>query len=274
MPLLPLASNGDQIYFCIHVDDFTIAASNPDLISDLCDTLKERYTITGSDNLESFLVIHIVKEDERLDLSQPGHIAKCAATAGIDLSSKPCYIPMAPSFNDADQHQSPPAVKKQYATLLGMLIYILRTRPDVAYAVNRLVTRSSAHSQRHRMSSPGRQLFLHHIAPRTGEQLTRPQSTPSNRKTIRLLRCRLPHTCRLQISLRNQVHSRRKHGRLPRQEPKTKKNMVTLSSTEAEVYAATKCTKDIIYFRDILKELGYEQLQPTTLYMDNKNAII
>jgi hypothetical protein len=61
------------------VDDFTIAASNPDLISDLCDTLKERYTITGSDNLESFLVIHIVKEDERLDLSQPGHIAKCAA---------------------------------------------------------------------------------------------------------------------------------------------------------------------------------------------------
>ena len=27
--------------------------------------------------------------------------------------------------------------------LLGMLIYVLRTRPDISYSVNRLVTRSS-----------------------------------------------------------------------------------------------------------------------------------
>ena len=39
-------------------------------------------------------------------------------------------------------HQLP--TKSQYATLLGMLIYVLRTRPDVAYAVNRLATRASS----------------------------------------------------------------------------------------------------------------------------------
>jgi hypothetical protein len=50
--------------------------------------------------------------------------------------------------------------------------------------------------------------------------------------------------------------------------------MVTLSSTETEVYAAIECTKDIIFFRDLLKEIGYEQLVPTTLHVDNKSAIV
>ena len=35
-----------------------------------------------------------------------------------------------------------------------------------------------------------------------------------------------------------------------------KQKMVTLSSTEAEVYAAIECTKDAIFFRDVLSELG------------------
>ena len=52
-----------------------------------------------------------------------------------------------------------------------------------------------------------------------------------------------------------------------------KQKMVTLSSTEAEVYAAIECAKDAIFFRDVLSELGYKQLEPTTLFIDNKSAI-
>jgi hypothetical protein len=132
-----LYPDGRKIYFCIHVDDFAIAASHPSLIVDLCSTLKTKYTITESDNLESFLGIHIVQDNNRLYLSQPGHISKLARTAGITATSKPVYIPMHPSFNDEDQSDSPPANKSEYSTLLGMLIYVLKTRPDVAYAVNR-----------------------------------------------------------------------------------------------------------------------------------------
>jgi hypothetical protein len=52
-----------------------------------------------------------------------------------------------------------------------------------------------------------------------------------------------------------------------------KQTMVTLSSTEAETYAAVEATKDIVYFRSILEELGFPQLQPTPLYVDNKSRI-
>ena len=49
--------------------------------------------------------------------------------------------------------------------------------------------------------------------------------------------------------------------------------MVTLSSTEAELHAACEATKDITYFRAILAELGFPQITPTPLYVDNKSLI-
>jgi hypothetical protein len=52
-------STSEIIMFCIHVDDFAIAASHQHLITALCDDLKQRYVITESDTLESFLGIRI-----------------------------------------------------------------------------------------------------------------------------------------------------------------------------------------------------------------------
>ena len=37
--------------------------------------------------------------------------------------------------------------------------------------------------------------------------------------------------------------------------------------------AAFEATKDIMYFRDVLEELGFKQLHPTPLYIDNKSLI-
>jgi hypothetical protein len=52
-----------------------------------------------------------------------------------------------------------------------------------------------------------------------------------------------------------------------------KQQMVTLSSTESETYSAVEATKDIVYFRGLLKILGFPQALPTPLYVDNKSLI-
>jgi len=52
-----------------------------------------------------------------------------------------------------------------------------------------------------------------------------------------------------------------------------KQKMVTLSSTEAEVYAAVECAKDVVFFREVLEELGFPTSDPSELYVDNKSAI-
>ena len=48
---------------------------------------------------------------------------------------------MRADWNDAEQDAAPLCEGNNYRTLLGMLIFLLRTRPDIAYAVIRLATR-------------------------------------------------------------------------------------------------------------------------------------
>ena len=52
-----------------------------------------------------------------------------------------------------------------------------------------------------------------------------------------------------------------------------KQTTVSTSSTEAETNAAFDAAKYIMFFRDLLKELGYPQLKPTTLWVDNMSLI-
>ena len=49
--------------------------------------------------------------------------------------------------------------------------------------------------------------------------------------------------------------------------------MVTLSSTESEAYSAVEATKDIMYFRNVLAELGFTIDKPSSLRVDNKSLI-
>ena len=54
---------------------------------------------------------------------------------------------------------------------------------------------------------------------------------------------------------------------------RSSQSLLCLSSTEAELYAAVEATKDIVFLRAILEELGFPQLIPTTLYVDNLSMI-
>jgi hypothetical protein len=53
-----------------------------------------------------------------------------------------------------------------------------------------------------------------------------------------------------------------------------KQSNVTLSSTEAENAAAVEATKDILWFRLLLQELGFPQLTPTIMFADNASMIV
>jgi hypothetical protein len=263
-----------KIFFCVHVDDFAIASTHQDLIDELIRSLQQKpYQLTESDNLESFLGIHIVREGERIHLSQPGHIDKMVEAAKIEHIIKPTNIPMQSTFNDLDQDDSPLLPPSSiYPTLLGMLIYVLRTRPDIAYAVNRLATRSSIATEKDLLAIQQVIAYL-----RTTKHLSLTYNTKSerHRKTVARLHAwsdaaYLTHRdskSHSGICFSLGENSGTFHAK------SNKQTTVTLSSTEAELYAACEATKDIVYFRELLNELGYPQLCPTPLYVDNKSLI-
>jgi len=52
-----------------------------------------------------------------------------------------------------------------------------------------------------------------------------------------------------------------------------KQTNVTLSSTEAEHSAAVEAAKEIMWFRQLLAELGFPQLEPTPVFADSASMI-
>ena len=46
-----------------------------------------------------------------------------------------------------------------------------------------------------------------------------------------------------------------------------------MSSTEAEIIAASACALELAHFRTLLNEMGVEQSEPTPLYVDNSGAV-
>jgi hypothetical protein len=269
-----LLPDGRKIIFCVHVDDFAIASTDHQLIDELKDVLRlKKYQLTESDNLENFLGIHIQQEGDNLYLSQPGHIDKMIKEANISHITKPVNIPMQPGFNDAEQDDSPKLPSNsQYPTLLGMLIYVLRTRPDIAYAVNRLATRSSIATEKDLLAL---QQVIAYLRTTRHLELVYNSSCPRQRQTVTRLqawsdaayltdRDSRSHSgvCFSLGDMSGAFHS-----------PSNKQTMVTLSSTETELHWACEATKDITYFRAILAELGFPQITPTPLYVDNKSLI-
>ena len=51
-----------------------------------------------------------------------------------------------------------------------------------------------------------------------------------------------------------------------------RQHCITLSSTDAEVMAASQTATEIFYFQGILRDLGMYQDEPTPLYIDNTGA--
>lgn len=48
---------------------------------------------------------------------------------------------------------------------------------------------------------------------------------------------------------------------------------VSMSSTEAEYFAACLLARELLYFRDVLSDFGYMQVGPTCLLTDNKGVV-
>jgi hypothetical protein len=215
----------------------------------------------------------MIRQDGNLYLSQPGLIAKMVIKAGLPEKIRYFGNPMREDFSDAFQDDAPACSQEDYRSLLGMLIYVLRTRPDVAYAVNRMATRSIGATERDLDAVKRIVAYLRCTA---HLELVYSAQDESQRRTIGELHARSDAAYLCHRDSKSHSGICFTYG-----EPNTgaffssskKQTTVSTSSTEAEANAAFDAAKYIMFFRDLLKELGYPQLEPTTLWVDNMSLI-
>lgn len=125
------------VYMLVYVDDIIVTRSNNWLITRFIDTLATRFSLKEPKDVSYFLGIEATRTSAGLHLMQRKYIIDLLTRMHM-LDAKPVTTPMAANprltLRSGTKMDSP----QEYRTVLGSLQYLSFTRPDIAYAVNRL----------------------------------------------------------------------------------------------------------------------------------------
>ncbi|KAK6119995.1 hypothetical protein DH2020_046235 [Rehmannia glutinosa] len=121
----------------IYVDDVLITGSNLTDIIDVNDYLDRLFTIKDLGPAKYFLGVEIVRTDTGTYLHQRKYILDILTDMGL-LGCKPTHTHFPPGLKLQGQSGSPLPEPDKYRRLVGRLLYLNMTRPDITFSVQQL----------------------------------------------------------------------------------------------------------------------------------------
>ncbi|KAG7559542.1 GAG-pre-integrase domain [Arabidopsis thaliana x Arabidopsis arenosa] len=136
--LLFIHSSGNTItYVLVYVDDILVTGNNPMMVANVLASFADRFSIKDPTDLHYFLGIEVTRSPTGLHLMQRKYITDLLTKYNM-LDAKPVTTPLptTPKLTLTTGDKLPDA--SQYRSVVGSLQYLSFTRPDIAYAINRL----------------------------------------------------------------------------------------------------------------------------------------
>lgn len=126
--------DGMHVIVLLYVDDMIVTGDNTEEISKLRDELAIRFEMKNLGELSHFLGLEVEKGSDGIFVSQKHYASKLVERFGLK-ESKSCSTPMDSNMRlrkgDGKALEDP----RLYRTLIGSLLYLTITRPDIAYSV-------------------------------------------------------------------------------------------------------------------------------------------
>ncbi|XP_019086329.1 PREDICTED: uncharacterized protein LOC109126889 [Camelina sativa] len=138
--LFTLPSDKGIVVILVYVDDIIITGNDKVGIQDTKTFLKSVFDIKDLGELKYFLGIEVYRSDEGLFLSQRKYALDLLSETG-KLGSKAVPTPLEENYKAGGKGEldaTPFEDVKQYRRLVGKLIYLTITRPDICFAVNQV----------------------------------------------------------------------------------------------------------------------------------------
>lgn len=258
------------LIIAIYVDDGLACCSNKKLLDDVVSHLRTRFEITVMDPT-CFVGLQIRRDraKKQLFVSQDAYIKKIIERFELQ-DAKFVTTPMIAGTSFCKEGVVDGKDKQQvdvpYREAIGSLMYAsMGTRPDIAHSVNLLARFCESPRQAH--WNAVKRVFRYF------------KGTAGH--GIRFARKDEPLTCYVDADHAGDYDSRKSttgymllfHG-APVIWKSTKQSIVATSSTEAEFVAATMACKEVMYARQLLKELGEKQKRATDMHIDNQSAMM
>lgn len=250
------------------VDDLLIISNSSTLRQRFHDDLHHTYTddLTWASQPDDFLGLQIqYGPDGAITIHQQHFIEEALLSADLH-QCRPATTPISPS--KVQPHPAAPLTpteSEKARSHIGQIMWLLKTRPDIAHAAH-VISQDMAKPNEETQAKtkqifrylagtkslgltyrPGvNNIVAHHFEAAADSSFADGSSGES--------------TYGYQVTLAGApiiFRARKTKGLTPQ------------STTEAETYSCSECVKDVTWIRNVWHELGFEQLQPTTVWQDN-----
>ncbi|KAG8478459.1 hypothetical protein CXB51_028363 [Gossypium anomalum] len=132
------SSSTVTLYVLVYVDDIVITGSSSDEITCFVQQLHNKFALEDMGELHYFLGIEVSRSSSgNLHVSQRKYIRELLDRGSMS-NAKSVPTPMVSSSVLSNNEGTPLTDPTEYRSLAGALQYIILTRPDIAYAVNRV----------------------------------------------------------------------------------------------------------------------------------------
>lgn len=259
--------NGAITIVTLYVDDILIASNNEQDISKLIGDLKNNFEIKVLGIPKHCIGLEVEVETNMIAISQPGYTENLIRKYGQE-NSKPTKIPMLPKQSLEKNPKIPGEAeninKTKYQEIIGSLLHLsVFSRPDIACSVNML----SQFCQ-----DPRRQHWNAAI------QVVRYLNSTKKYKLI-YSKQNIPLVGYVDANWATDINDRKSQtgfcfflaGGVISWESR-KQRVVATSSAESEYIALSEAAKEAYYLRYLLKELCYQNDDPTVIYSDSQSA--
>ncbi|XP_071695605.1 uncharacterized mitochondrial protein AtMg00810-like [Rutidosis leptorrhynchoides] len=236
----------------VYVDDIVVTGNDDKEIENFKMFLKTKFQIKDLGELKYFLGIEVLKIDGGVCFSQRKYCLELINEYGL-LESKPVSAPLESNVKiNASASVSDPELNNitEYQKIVGKLIYLTTTRPDISFSVQCLSRYMHAPLQSH-FKIAVRILRYLKGSPGKGVVITKSGIVGLN------------------------AYVDADWGKCLASRKSVKQQAaVSRSSTESEYRAMAAVTCEILWIINILTDLGYKNLLPVNLFCDNRSAIL
>eukprot|EP00961_Rhodomonas_salina_P076425 1026382-Rhodomonas_salina.1 len=224
----------------------------------------ERFEGTDEGEVTEYLGCDIVRDREQgtLTIRQTAYIRKCIAVHGM-TNANPVKTPMEPGVR-LSKRDCPKvvdaAIQEEYRAIVGHVSFMVQmTRPDLAFAFAELSKFVAAPGVVHLKAARRVLAYLVGTADR-GITYSRPEDSAMVNKLMGWVDSDYAADPDTRKSVTGYIVSMN-NG--PISWKSKRQSCVTLSSAEAEFVAASVCCQEIVYLRNLLRDLDMVQEGPT-----------
>jgi hypothetical protein len=260
-----LKHKSSNFYVLLYVDDIILATGkNSPHRKEVEDKLSEEFELKNFGKLRSFIGIEVNYLNDKILLTQGAYIRSLLDRFGMS-SCKTCDTPAASNsstnFNDDRPCDGP------YRELIGALLYLSATRPDISAAVSELSSHLEHPTNTHWQAA---KRVLRYLAGTVDSGVA---YNYTNTKQLTLLAFSDSDwaTCHKTRKSRTGYVVYTNAG--PISWKSKLQPTVAVSTCEAEYLALVETIKELMWLKQLLTEMGVVITQPIKIFVDNQAAI-